>query len=154
MHHTAAGAVMSGQAPSPWSARPVEILVVEDEPADRYLLEHAVRHHRLPIRLHAVIDGTQALALLSTSMRPDLILLDLAMPGMSGFETLAALKEDPSLCSIPVIVLSNSDDPRDVEESYRRHAAAFLSKPRDLEGYATLIQIFSDFWLRVALLQP
>lgn len=138
--------------PPPWSPRPVEILVVEDTPADLRLLQISFDSHNMPAQLHAVPSGTEALAFLEDNPRPDLVLLDLKMSGMSGHEVLASMKQDPRLSQIPVVVLSNSDDPGDVSESYRLQAAAFLQKPDSLEGYAQLVQAFSDFWLRVALL--
>jgi CheY-like chemotaxis protein len=80
------------------------------------------------------------------------ILLDLNLPRMSGFETLTALKADDRLRSIPVIVLTSTRDPESVNRSYALHASAFVTKPAGLDGYRSVVTAFEDFWLRTAQL--
>ena len=126
--------------------------MVEDVEADVKLLEAAMRHFGSPAVLHAEFDADSALSYLRSGGETDVILLDLKLPGMSGLELLERLKWSDSLKHIPVVVLSGSQDQSDVTESYRLHAAAFLRKPEDLDGYAELVRAFSNFWLKVALM--
>ena len=138
-------------AMSPWTAHPVDILVVEDDPADLMILQRAVERHGMPTRLHGVDSGEAALEILHSGRVFDLILLDLRMPGMSGLDLLKVLKLHPDLATIPVIVLTGAIDAAHVNESYRLAAAAVLEKPSSLDGYEELVRTFSDFWIRTAL---
>jgi len=123
-----------------------EVLLVDDDPGDRVLIAEAWRTHRLPARLHTALDGTDALAFLHRqppheyAPRPDLILLDLNMPGLDGRAVLAAIKTDPQLCAIPVVVLTTSADPGDVTASYTAHANAYITKPADLTGLSRVVR--------------
>jgi two-component system, chemotaxis family, response regulator Rcp1 len=136
------------------------ILVVEDDPADLRLtmemLEDAGFEHQLLIAR----DGAEALAMLhklrSSVLRPlpDLVLLDLQLPGMGGLELLRAMKRDPDLRRIPVIVLSISDDAGEIRKVYDLHGNAFLTKPAEWRDFATLGRHLRDFWFQVAALPP
>jgi CheY-like chemotaxis protein len=129
------------------------LLVVEDSPADLRLLREAVREHGLDVVIDDVADGELALRhLRGDGPRPDLILLDLNLPRLHGREVLEAIKADPRLRSIPVLVLSTSASPRDVADCYARHASAYLVKPMGLDELGDLVRAIDAFWLRRALL--
>ncbi len=128
------------------------ILVVDDSSADVRLLREAVREQGIVAELLAVEDGEQALARLARGLRPDLVLLDLNLPRLDGREVLTAMKGDPDLRAIPVIVLSTSSSPGDVADCYARHANSYLVKPMHLEELGAVMRAIDCFWLRLARL--
>ncbi|MBL7498249.1 response regulator [Frankia sp. CNm7] len=136
---------MTAAAPS----RPYDVLLVEDDPGDALLIEEAFLVRGFGQRLHQVSDGIQALEYLRdpARRRPDLIILDLNMPRMDGRETLAAIKADPDLHRIPVVILTTSDAPDDVASSYELHANAYVSKPTDLDAFLDTVHTIDDFYL-------
>jgi two-component system, chemotaxis family, response regulator Rcp1 len=109
-------------------ARPIEILLVEDNPGDVRLTREALKDGKVSNRLHVVVDGVEALAFLrregehATAVRPDLILLDLNLPKMDGRQVLAEIKADPTLRQIPVVILTSSQAEEDICRSYDLHA--------------------------------
>jgi CheY-like chemotaxis protein len=131
----------------------INILLVEDNPADARLVFEAMAEHRFHAEFHHVLDGMEAMAFLRREApyegkpRPDLVLLDLNMPRMDGREVLANVKGDPKLATIPVIVLTTSDTETDVVRSYLNHANCFLTKPVDFDAFVHMIQLATDFWL-------
>jgi two-component system response regulator len=133
---------------------PIDILLVEDSPGDVRLTREALRDSRVQLALHVASDGVEAMQFLehqgrfSNAPRPNLILLDLNLPRRDGREVLEAIKTDPSLKSIPVVVLTTSESLEDVMQSYRLHANCFITKPVELDAFA---QVF-HFWLSVARL--
>lgn len=139
-------------------SRPIEILLVEDEPGDVRLTVEALRDARVRNRVHTVEDGVEALDFLhrrppyADVPRPDLILLDLNLPRKSGREVLAEIKADPDLRIIPVIVLTTSRAQDDVQRSYDLHANCFISKPMDWHEFTAVVKSIEDFWLTVARL--
>ena len=138
--------------------RPIEILLVEDEPGDVRLTVEALRDARVRNRIHTVEDGVEALDFLrrrppyTEAPRPDLILLDLNLPRKDGREVLAEIKADPALRTIPVVVLTTSRARDDVLRSYDLHANCFISKPMDLNEFNAVVKSIEDFWLTVARL--
>ena len=140
--------------------RPIEILMVEDNPGDVRLAQEALRDAKLRNHLNSVKDGVEALAFLrrdgsySAAPRPDLILLDLNLPRKDGREVLAAIKDDPDLRRIPVVVLTTSSDERDVLEAYDLHANCYVVKPVDLEQFITIVKSIEDFWFEIVKLPP
>jgi CheY-like chemotaxis protein len=136
----------------------LEILVVEDNPADIRLMQEALKESRLTSTLHVARDGVEALKYFERNIEdesrrfPDLILLDLNLSGSHGFEVLSRLKSDPRLLRIPVIVLSSSARQEDILKSYDLHANCYIRKPVDLEPFVELIQSIENFWSRVARL--
>jgi CheY-like chemotaxis protein len=128
------------------------ILVVDDSCADVRLLREAVQEQGIVADLLTVEDGEQALAYLANGPRPDLVLLDLNLPRVDGREVLTAMKDDPELRAIPVIVLSTSSSPGDVAECYARHANSYIVKPMHLEELGAVMRAIDDFWLRLARL--
>lgn len=128
------------------------ILHVEDNPADARLLEEGFSDG-VRDRLHRVGDGAEALAFLnrapphSDAPRPDLVVLDLNLPNRSGIDVLESIKTDDDLKTIPVVVLTGSDAPDDIEAAYRRHANAYLVKPMDIDEYESIATQVEGFWL-------
>lgn len=133
--------------------RPIEILLVEDSPSDALLTQEALRQGKVENRLHHVVDGIEALEYLRGEgdfrdvPRPDLILLDLNMPRMSGPEVLREIRSDEALHTIPIVVLTTSDDQRDVIRAYELCANCFLTKPVDMSQFITAMQALDKFWL-------
>lgn len=129
----------------------VRILLVEDNPADADLTSELLEEAPVPPEVHVARDGDEALSRLRGGrVRPNLILLDLNLPGMDGREVLEALKADPDLRRIPVVVLTTSAAPADLAHAYEHHASACLRKPVRLGEYLKLIERFGSFWLRYA----
>lgn len=140
--------------------KPIEILLVEDNPGDVRLTLEVFKQSKMHNNLSAVGDGVEALAFLrregkyTQSPRPDLILLDLNLPKKDGRDVLAEIKEDPDLRRIPVVVLTTSRAERDVAMSYNLHANCYISKPIDLEQFIAVVRSIEDFWLASVKLPP
>jgi two-component system, chemotaxis family, response regulator Rcp1 len=138
--------------------RRCEILLVEDNPGDVLLLTEAFREVKLDVQVRVATDGEEALNVLwrrpphEHAHRPDLILLDWNLPRRSGWEVLAEIKNDADLCEIPVIVLTNSSDSRDIRHAYKSHANCYLTKPVDVNSFFDLVRSFEHFWFRLAKL--
>ena len=137
--------------------RAIEILLTEDNPADILLTEEAFEEAEFPHRLHVARDGIEALTFLRREENgelptPDVILLDLNMPRLSGLELLDILKEDPHLQHIPVIVLTTSRAEEDVWRSYKLHANAYIPKPVSIGEFVEVIRSLGNFWFNVAAL--
>ncbi|ELZ10486.1 response regulator receiver protein [Natrinema thermotolerans DSM 11552] len=139
---------------------PARILLVEDNPGDVRLTKEAFKQGRIENDLYVVSDGTEALEFLSKhgeyadAPRPDLILLDLNLPGKDGEDVLEDLKADPKLQSIPVIVLTSSRAEEDIARSYELHANAYLTKPVDPDEFIETVRAFEKFWFSVVRLPP
>jgi two-component system, chemotaxis family, response regulator Rcp1 len=140
------------------SARPVQVLLVEDSPGDVRLTREALREGVASHDLHVASDGVEALAFLrrqgahGDAPRPDLILLDLNLPRLDGRAVLRAIKGDTDLGRIPVVVLTTSNDEHDIAASYGLHANAFITKPVDLDRFLAAIRALGTFWFAVAAL--
>ena len=138
--------------------RPIEILLVEDNPGDVRLTIEAFKEAKVHNRLEVVRDGVEAIAFLrkerdyANRERPDLILLDLNLPKKNGHEVLAEIKEDPNLKTIPVIILTTSKAEQDIHKTYKLHANCYITKPVDLDHFITVIQSIKHFWLSVVKL--
>lgn len=135
-----------------------EILLVEDDPGDVELTQYMIKKAKVLVNLHVVRDGLEAMAFLrregefAGSPRPDLILLDLNLPGMDGREVLAAVKADPQLKTIPVVVLTTSQSDEDVLKSYCLGANCFITKPVGLEQFSKVVSALEDFWFTIVRL--
>ncbi len=140
--------------------RLIEILLVEDNPADVRLTKEALREGRILNRLNVVKDGMEALSFLrregehSSSPRPDLILLDLNLPRKDGREVLAEIKSDDEFKSIPVVVLTTSKAEEDILKSYKHHANCYITKPVDLDQFIGVTKSIEEFWLGIVQLPP
>lgn len=134
------------------NATPIELLLIDDDDKDIFLTKRAFKRSRTPNRIEVAKDGEEGLAVLRHEApfdkvpRPDLILLDLNMPRMTGHEFLATIKNDDDLKSIPVIVMTMSQSEVDMMKSYRNHASSFISKPIELGDFMRVIQALEDFW--------
>ncbi len=137
---------------------PIEILLVEDNPADVRITQEALRESKLRNTLHVARDGVEALAYLrrqgdfQDSVRPDLILLDINMPRKSGLEVLADIKNDPDLRSIPVVILTTSEADQDIATAYDNHVNCYIAKPVDLDRFLEVVKEIEDFWVSVVKL--
>jgi two-component system, chemotaxis family, response regulator Rcp1 len=138
--------------------KPVEILLVEDNPGDVRLTKEALKEAKVINNLTVLKDGVEALAFLrqqgtyDNAITPHLILLDLNLPRKDGREVLAEIKADDKLKRIPVVVLTTSQDEQDVFRSYNLHANCYVTKPVDLEQFMTVVKSIEDFWLGIVML--
>lgn len=145
---------------SEWSVKPIEILMVEDNPGDVRLTVEALKEGKVRNKLHVVEDGVEAMAFLrgegeyADAPRPDLILLDLNLPRKDGREVLAEIKGDPNLRRIPVVVLTVSEANEDILKSYDLHANCYVTKPVDLDQFIVVVKSVEDFWLTIVKLPP
>ena len=137
-------------------SEPPVILLAEDREDEVLLVKHAFAKANVTALLHVVQDGEEAIAYLKGDGRfsnraeyplPDLMLLDLKMPRVDGFEVLRWIKQQPSLSSLRVLVLTSSDALRDVNQAYQLGASSFLVKPHDFQDFTGLGKIIEDFWL-------
>ena len=139
----------------PVGSRPAHILIVNENRADARLMEEALKETQVAHKLTVMGTGEEALEFLkkisSTELKPDIVLLDLYLPRISGTKVLEAIKQDPALRSIPVVVLSGSSKPEDIRESYAAQANCFLQKPMDLNDLVKLLDHITEFWLGFAL---
>lgn len=130
----------------------VEILLVDDEPGDIRLTQRVLRQGGVPSRLHVAKNGEEALEFLRRGARDahapsaDLVLLDLNLPTISGFEVLEGVRADPSLTATPVIVLTTSNAESDVLRAYEGHANAYMTKPVEFDRFVESIQALTDYW--------
>lgn len=137
---------------------PVEILLVEDSPSDATLTIRNLENSKLTNRVHWVEDGDSAMAYLrqegeySNRNRPDIILLDLNLPGMDGREVLEAVKSDPQLYTIPVVILTTSDNEADIQAAYQMNANCYITKPVDIHQFIQVMRLINDFWLTIVKL--
>ena len=136
----------------------IDILLVEDNPGDVRLTREAFKEGKLRNNLHVVMDGEAAMDFLRSqgdykdAPRPDLVLLDLNLPRMNGREVLTEIKNDPDLKRIPVVVLTTSQDEKDVIESYRHFASSYIVKPVSMEKFISVVASFKQSWLSVVKL--
>lgn len=135
------------------------VLLVEDDPHDAELIAQAFDGLRVPIEAHRVATVEEVDAYLNDvvanrAVRPDLVILDLKLPGQSGFTVLERLKRDEQLGVVPVLVLTGSDHERDVWGSYQQYANAYVVKPGTSEAFARTLRLLAEFYLNVAVLPP
>lgn len=130
-----------------------DILVIDDNPADVDLAKDTFGSASTPTRIFSAHDGREALAFLrktgahQRAPRPDLILLDLNMPGMDGREFLAEMKSDPELWSIPVVVLTTSGAEEDISRSYALRANSYMRKPVEFQQFIEVVDQIEQYWL-------
>jgi two-component system, chemotaxis family, response regulator Rcp1 len=138
--------------------QPIEILLVEDSPADVRLTTEALKEEKIYNNLHVATDGVEAIAFLrregkyAKAVRPDLILLDLNLPKKDGREVLKEIKSDDDLKAIPVVVLTVSKSEEDIVKSYNLHANCYINKPVDLNQFMKVIRSIQEFWLTIVKL--
>lgn len=138
----------------------LQILLVEDNPADARLVAELLKEGQTSHRIRHVCDGVEALAYLHnhagepSARPPDLILLDLNLPRKDGRELLAEIKADDRLKRIPVVVLTTSQAEDDIARAYSLYANCYITKPMDLDQFARVIRSIEDFWMTTAKLPP
>lgn len=134
----------------------IEVLLVEDNAGDIRLIKEALNDAKIHVHITVAHDGVEALASLRRegNALPDLILLDLNLPRMSGHDVLAAIKQDERLRRIPVVIVTSSKADKDIAASYDLHANCFVTKPVDLDQFFSVVQAIREFWFVVVKLPP
>jgi two-component system, chemotaxis family, response regulator Rcp1 len=139
-------------------ARVRDLLIVDDDPVQINLFRHFLEEVGCKHRCHAIANGTEALQFLRkrgpyrNAPRPELIVLDINMPGMNGCEVLTQIKRDPDLCSIPVIMFSAGVREEDLRRCYTAGANAYVQKPSDYEATLKVVEQIDRFWFHIAIL--
>ncbi len=140
--------------------RPIEILLVEDNPGDIRLTREGLKAGRIFNKLSVVEDGVEAMAFLrregeyADAPHPDLILLDLNLPKKDGREVLKEIKSDPKLRRIPVVILTTSRAEEDIMGTYDQHANCYITKPLDFDQFVNVVKTIENFWLTIVRLPP
>jgi CheY-like chemotaxis protein len=140
------------------AAKPIEVLLVEDDPGDELMTREAFEDNKIGNTLNVVRDGEEALDFLyrrgayADAPRPDLILLDLNLPKYDGRQVLQQIKSDPDLALIPVVVLTTSSAEEDILRSYKLHANAYVTKPVDLDQFIAAVKQIDEFFVTVVRL--
>jgi two-component system, chemotaxis family, response regulator Rcp1 len=133
----------------------IQILLVEDNEGDILLTKEALKEGRLKNEISVARDGQEALELLNSgSALPDLILLDINLPRVSGLELLSVIKTDIRFKMIPVIMLSTSGTASDIHSSYNNHANCFITKPVDFHRFMEVVHSIENFWISIVKLPP
>jgi len=138
--------------------KPIEILLIEDNPGDARLAREALRDAKVRNNLSWVPDGVEAIGFLrreakyDKAPRPDLILLDLNLPRKDGREVLLEIKSDKKLKCIPVVILTTSQAQEDIHQAYHLNANCYISKPVDLDQFIRIVKTIEDFWLTIVKL--
>ena len=146
--------------PNQHFVKPIDILLVEDNPGDADLAREALQDSKINNNLYVAADGIEAMAFLKKrglhreAPRPDLILLDLNLPRKDGREVLRDIKADDDLRRIPVVILTTSSADEDVIQSYNLHANCYITKPIDLDQFLKVVHSIEDFWLSIVVLPP
>ena len=141
-------------------SKPIDILLVEDNPGDVRLTRESLKEGKVLNTLQVVGDGIEALAFLrhegayAKSPHPDIVLLDLNLPRMDGREVLAEIKTDPNLRRIPVVILTTSKAEEDIIKTYDLHANCFITKPVDLDQFIMVVKSVEEFWFTIVRLPP
>ena len=139
---------------------PIEVLLVEDNPADVRLTREAFKETKTKSNLSVVGDGMAAMEFLhrigrySGAPMPDVVLLDLNLPKKDGREVLKEMKQDPKLGSIPVVILTTSRDEDDIMKTYSDHANCYITKPLELDAFGRVIRLIEEFWFSTVCLPP
>ncbi len=138
--------------------RPLRVLLVEDNPGDTDLIKESLQNGKLHLQVRSVSDGVEALAFLrktgayANAETPDILLLDLNLPKLSGPEVLAEMKRDARLRIIPVVILTSSDAEADVLSSYQMGANCYVTKPVGLEAFQKIVRSVEEFWFTIVKL--
>ena len=143
--------------------RPMSILIADDDPDDRMMIQEAFTENRIANEISFVEDGEQlmaylhrkgAFAELKDRPYPGIILLDLNMPKKDGLEALHELKADPELCRIPVIVLTTSQAEEDIVHTYGLGVSSFITKPVSYDGLVDAVRVICQYWIQIVALPP
>jgi len=143
---------------TPSNGLPIEILLVEDSPDDACLTIDALQEGRVRNNITLIEDGVSAMAFLrregryASAPRPDLILLDLNLPRKNGREVLAEIKQDPHLRRIPVVIMTSSDDEKDILAAYDLYVNCYVTKPVDFDQFIRVVKSIEHFWFSIVKL--
>lgn len=136
--------------------KPINVLLVEDSPADVRLIREALKNASVPVQVTVAHDGVEAMTYLHDSEKaarlPDLMLLDLNLPRKNGREVLAEVKTSPHLKQIPVLVMTSSRSDEDINQAYALNANCYIAKPYDFHEYVSVVHSIERFWLLTATL--
>lgn len=142
-------------------SEPIEIMLVEDDPGDQKLIKQSLLKQRIRNEIHITGTAEEALEFLAKAKdgidnfpMPDLILLDLNMPGIGGKEFLKRIKEDDKLDTIPVVILTTSDSDQDILDSYKLHASGYIKKPVSLDGFKEIFHNLQEYWFVICKIVP
>lgn len=130
----------------------VKVLLCEDNPGDIYLIENSLAQSRTNYSIDSLLAGDEVMRYLRQeakykyASRPDIVILDLNLPGRHGFEILEEIKDDPLLRTLPVVVLTSSKARQDVMTSYQLQASCYIIKPSDLQAFLAAIRQIENFW--------
>jgi len=141
--------------------KPATILLVEDDPGDQKLITVSLKNQKIGNEVHIAGSGEEAMDFLyrrgkynHETSRPDLILLDLNMPGMGGKEFLRQIKEDEKMRMIPVVILTSSDSDEDILDTYNLHACGYIKKPVKLEDFKRVVKEINEYWFVICRPPP
>ena len=141
--------------------KPANILLVEDDPGDQKLIKTSLKNQKIGNKVYTVDSGEEAMDFLylrdkysDCAPQPDLILLDLNMPGMGGKEFLRRIKGDEKMKTIPVIILTSSDSDEDILDTYNLHASGYVKKPVKLEDFKRVMKQINEYWFVICRLPP
>jgi len=141
--------------------KPATILLVEDDPGDQKLITVSLKNQKLGNKVHIAGSGEEAMDFLyqrgkysDWALQPDLILLDLNMPGMGGKEFLRQIKQDEKMKKIPVVILTSSDSDADIIDTYNLQASGYIKKPVELEGFKRVVKQINEYWFVICKLPP
>jgi CheY-like chemotaxis protein len=136
-------------------AKPIDILLVEDNEGDVLLAQEAFKKAKLSNKIYVTKDGEEAIDFLykkgdfTDAIKPDIILLDINLPKIDGIQVLEKIKNDPILKLIPVVILTSSKAERDIVKSYNLHANSYIVKPVSLDNFMDIVQVIENFWFTV-----
>ena len=137
---------------------PIHILLVEDDPDDIEITMETLERSKVKINMDVTRDGLEALKYLrkespfENAPSPDLILMDINLPGMKGTEVLATIKNDPKLQRIPVAILTSSTAEEDILAAYDHHANCYLTKPVGMKEFMKMVTVLEEFWFTLVRL--
>jgi len=135
-----------------------KLLLVEDNDADVFQMKEALREAGIESQLDVLDSGANVMQYLrkegayAGTALPNLIILDLNLPGKGGLQVLKEIKSDAELRQTPVIILTNSRNDRDIKDCYAAHANCFLNKPLNFSDFTEIVRNMGRFWLDSAIL--
>lgn len=138
--------------------RPIVILLIEDNPGDVELIQEGLKQGKVTNSLYVAHDGDDGLAFLrqegvhADKPRPDIVVLDINLPKRNGHEVLSAIRSDPGLSAMPVIMLTTSNSDRDILRGYQNHVNAYITKPINAGDFLSAMRVIEDFWITLVKL--
>lgn len=140
------------------NTKPINILLVEDNEGDILLICDAFDDAKIINNVEIARNGEQAMAMLhktkgfESTVTPDLIILDVNLPRKNGHEVLKEIKESSDLRHIPVIMLTTSSSPGDINMSYKNHVNCYITKPVEVDDFLKVLLSIENFWISIVQL--